>query len=89
MRQRATARTKRLHNRFTRWRPNGLFGHIFAKLVGEEPTPGRIMIDATHLKDHRTAASLLTKDMTCSPSYWAIKAGANSKLTQSAMVKAS
>jgi transposase len=37
--------------------PDGLFGHIFAKLVGEGPTPGRIMIDATHLKDHRTAAS--------------------------------
>ncbi|MEW5425274.1 hypothetical protein HNS03_25585 [Amorphus sp. 3PC139-8] len=28
-------------------------------LAGEGPKPERIMIDATHLKAHRTAASLL------------------------------
>jgi hypothetical protein len=30
---------------------------------GEGPKPERIMIDATHLKAHRTAASLLKKGL--------------------------
>lgn len=38
-----------------------MFDHIFAGLAGEGPKPERIMIDATHLKAHRTAASLLKK----------------------------
>ena len=36
---------------------------FFASLAGEGPRPERIMIDATHLKAHRTAASLLKKGM--------------------------
>jgi transposase len=39
----------------------GVFDRIFAGLASEGPKPGRIMIDATHLKAHRTAASLLKK----------------------------
>ena len=31
---------------------------LFEALVGDGPQPERIMIDATHLKAHRTAASL-------------------------------
>lgn len=41
----------------------GVFDRIFAGLAGEGPKPERIMIDATHLKAHRTAASLLKKRM--------------------------
>ena len=39
----------------------GVFDRIFAGLAGAGPKPERIMIDATHLKVHRTAASLLKK----------------------------
>jgi putative transposase len=43
---------KTIYNRFIRWRRLGVFNKIFA--AGK---PERIMIDATHLKAHRTAAS--------------------------------
>jgi transposase len=54
---------KTLYNRFIRWSRLGVFDRIFANLAGEGPRPDRIMIDATHLKAHRTAASLLKKGM--------------------------
>jgi transposase len=54
---------KTLYNRFMRWSRLGVFDRIFAALAGEGPKPERIMIDATHLKAHRTAASLLKKGM--------------------------
>lgn len=54
---------KTLYNRFIRWSRLGVFDRIFAALAGEGPDPERIMIDATHLKAHRTAASLLKKGM--------------------------
>ena len=34
-----------------------------AELAGKGPKPDRLMIDATHLKAHRTAASLLKKGL--------------------------
>jgi len=40
-----------------------VFDRIFTALAREGPQPERIMIDATHLKAHRTAASLLKKEM--------------------------
>ncbi len=54
---------KTSYNRFMRWSRLGVFDRIFAALAGEGPKPERIMIDATHLKAHRTAASLLKKGM--------------------------
>ena len=54
---------KTLYNRFIRWSRLGVFDRIFAALAGDGPKPERIMIDATHLKAHRTAASLLKKGM--------------------------
>ena len=54
---------KALNNRFIRWSRLGVFDRIFANLTGEGPRPERIMIDATHLKAHRTAESLLKKGM--------------------------
>jgi transposase len=54
---------KTLYNRFIRWSRLGVFNRIFAALAAEGQKPERIMIDATHLKAHRTAASLLKKGM--------------------------
>jgi transposase len=52
---------KTLYNRFIRWSRLGVFDRIFAALPGEGAKAQRIMIDSTHLKAHRTAASLLKK----------------------------
>lgn len=52
---------KTLYNRFVRWSRLGVFARIFAALAAEDGPPERLMIDATHLKAHRTAASLLQK----------------------------
>ncbi len=52
---------KTLYNRFVRWSRLGVLERIFAALVAEAGEPDRLMIDATHLKAHRTAASLLKK----------------------------
>jgi transposase len=54
---------KTLYNRFVRWSRLGVFDRIFASLAGEGPKRERIMIDATHLKAHRTAAGLLKKGL--------------------------
>ena len=50
---------KTIYNRFVRWSRLGVFNKIFAELARTGGKPARIMIDATHLKAHRTAASLL------------------------------
>ena len=52
---------KTLYNRFVRWSRLGVFDQIFAALCSDGQNAGRVMIDATHLKAHRTAASLLQK----------------------------
>lgn len=54
---------KTIYNRFVRWSRMGVFNKIFAELAGQAGQPDRIMIDATHLKAHRTAASLLKKGL--------------------------
>lgn len=55
--------SKTIYNRFIRWSRLGVFNRIFVELSGKDPRPDRLMIDATHLKAHRTAASLLKKGM--------------------------
>jgi transposase len=50
---------KTIYNRFIRWSRMGVFNRLFAELAGKAGEPDRIMIDATHLKAHGTAASLL------------------------------
>ena len=52
---------KTLYNRFIRWSKLGVFNSIFRELVLHRQPGEAIMIDATHLKAHRTAASLLKK----------------------------
>src|SRR5271156_3422847 len=50
---------KTIYNRFIRWSRLGVFNKIFAALAHKGGKPEQVMIDATHLKAHRTAASLL------------------------------
>jgi putative transposase len=40
-----------------------VFDRIFKALVAQAGVPERLMIDSTHLKAHRTAASLVKKGM--------------------------
>ena len=54
---------KTIYNRFLRWSRLGVFSKIFDALAGKGPKPERLMIDATHLKAHRTSASLLKKGL--------------------------
>ena len=54
---------KTLYNRFIRWSRMGIFNSIFLELSKTAGNDGKIMIDATHLKAHRTAASLLKKGL--------------------------
>ena len=54
---------KTLYNRFKRWSEMGVFDKIFMALASQEEPPDQLQIDATHLKAHRTASSLLKKGM--------------------------
>jgi putative transposase len=54
---------KTLYNRFFRWSRMGIFDRIFSGLVSGAPEPDTVMIDATHLKAHRTACSLAKKGL--------------------------
>ena len=54
---------KTLYNRFIRWSKMGIFNKILSKLVDMQGVPEHLQIDATHLKAHRTATSLLKKGM--------------------------
>jgi len=54
---------KTIYNRFIRWSRLGVFNRIFASLAAKGGKPDQSMIDATHLKVHRTAAGLLKKGM--------------------------
>lgn len=46
-----------LYNRFVRWSRMGVIARIFVELAQPWPDGDMIMIDSTHLKLHRTAAS--------------------------------
>ena len=54
---------KTIYNRFIRWSRLGVFNRIFAALSAKGGKSEQLMIDATHLKAHRTAASLLKKGL--------------------------
>jgi transposase len=54
---------KTIYNRFIRWSRLGVFNRIFAALAAKGGKTDQLMIDATHLKAHRTAASLLKKGL--------------------------
>jgi putative transposase len=54
---------KTIYNRFTRSSRLRVFNRILAELSAKGGKPDQLIIDATHLKAHRTAASLLKKRM--------------------------
>jgi len=54
---------KTIYNRFIRWSRLGVFNRILAELAAQGARADKLMIDATHLKAHRTAASLLKKGL--------------------------
>jgi len=54
---------KTIYNRFIRWSRMGVLNKIFAALAAASDADDVLMIDATHLKAHRTAASLLKKGL--------------------------
>ena len=49
---------KTLCNRFTRWGRMGVWARMLTELAAQGQDTETVMIDATHLKAHRTAASL-------------------------------
>jgi putative transposase len=55
--------SKTIYNRLIRWSRMGVFNKIFAGLAAKGGKPDQLMIDAAHLKAHRTAASLLKKGL--------------------------
>lgn len=54
---------KTIYNRFIRWSRLGVFNRILAELAAQGGETDNLMIDATNLKAHRTAASLLKKGL--------------------------
>ena len=62
---------KALDNRFVRWCKVKGFGKIFMALAENTQDTSLLMINATHLKTHMTAASLRKKGF--SPIYWRIR----------------
>ena len=52
---------KTLYNRWVRWSRMGVFARMLSELSAEGRERGTLMIDATHLKAHRTASSLRGK----------------------------
>lgn len=47
---------KTLYNRFVRWAAKGVWEDVFIHLAGAGGPPAALMIDATHVKAHRSAA---------------------------------
>ncbi|GAN64458.1 transposase [Acetobacter indonesiensis NRIC 0313] len=54
---------KTLYSRFIRWSSLGVFDRIFVALTEQAGRSKRLMINATHLKVHRTSASLLERGL--------------------------
>jgi len=52
---------KILYNRWKRWSRMGVFATIMMELASQAQETEPIIIDATHLKTHRTASSLAVK----------------------------
>ena len=49
---------KTLYSRWKRWSEKGIFARMLLELADQGGKTGTLMIDATHLKTHRTASSL-------------------------------
>lgn len=66
---------KTLYNRWVRWSRLGVFAKMLTAMAAEGQTTETVMIDATHLKAHRTASSLRGKKGGATGSSGARKAG--------------
>ena len=53
---------KTLYNRWKRWGERGVFTRMMEGLAAGDAKPKTVMVDATYLKAHRTASSLLVKE---------------------------
>ena len=53
--------SKTLYNRWKRWSEKGVFARMLLELAEQGGATDTLMIDATHLKTHRTASSLALK----------------------------
>jgi len=49
---------KTLYNRWKRWSDKGLFARMLLEMSGQARPSDTLMINATHLKTHRTTSSL-------------------------------
>ena len=49
---------KTLYSRWKRWSEKGIFARMLLELADQDSHTDTLMIDATHLKTHRTASSL-------------------------------
>ncbi len=75
-----------IYNRFVRWAERGVWERLFRALAGRGRSDGIQMIDATHVKAHRSASG--AKRGSTSRLLAARAAGATRKSTQSQMLKA-
>ena len=50
--------SKTLYNRWKRWSDKGIFARMLLELADQGNETDTLMIDATHLKAHRTASSM-------------------------------
>ena len=66
---------KTLYNRWVRWGRLGVFAKMLTAMATEAQNTETVMIDATHLKAHRTASSLRGKKGGATGSSGARKAG--------------
>ena len=66
---------KTLYNRWVRWSRLGVFARILTELAAEGQEVEVVMMDAIHLKAHRTASSLRGKKGVPSASSGAPRAG--------------
>ena len=66
---------KTLYNRWVRWGRLGVFARMLSAMAAEAQNTETVMIDATHLKAHRTASSLRGKKGGATGSSGARKAG--------------
>jgi len=60
---------KTLYNQWARWSQMGVFASILTELAAQGDATGTLMIDATHLKTHRTASSMGLKKGAWSPDW--------------------
>ena len=66
---------KTFYNRWVRWGRLGVFARMLTAMAAEGQNTETVMIDATHLKAHRTASSLRGKKGGANGSSGARKAG--------------